>query len=174
MSPENKDQPSEDQPSEDPIDEELKDLLSSLSDDDDIDEDIADELIPVAPVKIPKTIKTTAISAEETSTPTDILDDMVESFKSTSTVIIGNFNTDREDLQEVIDHLKEKMFGTGKMERVEIEALASILATKAQQGTNAVKLLDAFAKFMSASKNTKAVDAHGVDFDLESLLEEQN
>lgn len=129
------DEKPEEKPVEQPITEnqDLKNLL-----------DIPPETLPVLPPVAPK---------QEMVTP-DEAQRVFKQFMEISGDILNNYKADRAQIEQTIQYL-EQMANLGpKGGRVYVEMLVAALKTKAETNTNAVKILDAMAKMVSAGKGT--------------------
>lgn len=108
---------------------------------------------------IPNTIPTipTIIDPIEVSKEVDenseYVREVLTDFKKVSKSIIGRFQEDKDEIQEVIDYLKDKVYNSSEVEESHVIALTNTLRTKADASTNAVKLLDAYSKLLSAGKS---------------------
>jgi hypothetical protein len=87
--------------------------------------------------------------------PDDEVQKIFKKFLDISNTILLNYNADREQIEKTIQYLDTMTQMGPKSGRVYIEMLVAALRTKAETNTNAVKLLDAMAKFLSAGKGTQ-------------------
>ena len=67
---------------------------------------------------------------------------------------IERFQEDKEEIQEVLDFLKDRCFTDPEVDSSIVAALASTVKTKVDATSNTVRVLDAFSKFISATKNS--------------------
>lgn len=83
--------------------------------------------------------------------------EVLQDFSGLSKTIIGRFEEDRREIQEVLDFLKDKVYNSpdGKEGVGEeyVNALANTIRTKSDASSNAVRLLDSYSKLLSASKS---------------------
>lgn len=103
----------------------------------------------------------------------DELSQLLLKFRTIADTVLNNYELDRGQIEKTIQHLDQIVQMGPKVPRVYVEMLVSALRTKAETNANAVKLLDALAKLLSAGKGTQIfmnqrVNAPG---DLAKLLE---
>lgn len=83
--------------------------------------------------------------------------EVLQDFSGLSKTIIGRFEEDRREIQEVLDFLKDKVYNSpdGKEGVGEeyVNALANTLRTKSDASSNAVRLLDSYSKLLSSGKS---------------------
>lgn len=112
---------------------------------------------------IEKTPPATALSAP------DELQQLLSRFREVSNIVLNNYNSDREQIEGVIQFLDQMVQMGPKAPRVYVEMLVAALRTKAETNANAVKLLDSFAKLLSAGKGTNVFVNQGQSFDTSDL-----
>lgn len=79
--------------------------------------------------------------------------DLLESFKDTDEKILKHFTEDRKEIQDVITHLRSRVFSENNPQRVYVEMLVQALKIKSETNANAIKLLDSKAKLLAAGRN---------------------
>jgi hypothetical protein len=84
----------------------------------------------------------------------DAVNRVFQKFMSVAASILNDHNSDRTQLQETIKFLDDTV-KAGNAQRVYVEMLVSALRAKVDTNANAVKLLDSFAKLLSAGKGTQ-------------------
>ncbi len=77
---------------------------------------------------------------------------LLNDFQDASREILNNFRDDRRQVDEVAQHLWDRVKNDPDAPRVYVEQLVSALGVKADINANACKLLEAKAKMMSAGK----------------------
>jgi ABC-type transporter Mla subunit MlaD len=108
-----------------------------------------------------------------TSKDNDILHKFINKFNDVASKVLDNYDADRGQLEETIQFLDD-VVKSGSANKVYVEMLVAALRTKTDTNTNAVKLLDAIAKIVSASKNTPLFvqnNQTNVQADLSKLLD---
>lgn len=85
----------------------------------------------------------------------DEVQKIFKKFLDVSNTILLNYSADRNQIEKTIQYLDTMTQMGPKSGRVYIEMLVAALRTKAETNTNAVKLLDAMAKLLSAGKGTQ-------------------
>lgn len=130
---------SEEKPAEQPVEQpivenqDLKDLLDTPA-----------EALPAPVAPAP---------AKQEVTP-DEAQRVFKTFMAISTDILNNYKSDRDQIEKTIVYLEQMSQLGPKGGRVYVEMLVAALKTKAETNTNAVKILDAMAKMVSAGKGT--------------------
>jgi len=103
----------------------------------------------------------------------DEVQQLVSRFKQIADVILTNYNSDRDQIEDTIKHLDSIVQMGPKVPRVYVEMLVSALRVKTETSGNVVKLLDSLAKLLSAGKNTQIFTAsvNTSPADLKALLD---
>lgn len=138
--------------------EELKDLLGDA----DVSEVVEPKTEPVVepqpvvvePVVEPVPEPSPVVEVKQNMVPEDETQKIFKKFLDISNTILQNYNADRQQIEKTIEYLDNMTQLGPKSGRVYVEMLVAALRTKAETNTNAVKLLDAMAKFLSAGKGT--------------------
>jgi len=157
MSEKNTNAKSEDNISEADIDE-VTSMLNDIEDDIDtiIDPVIEDDAKPAkikeAPIIIEATPEIITAQPIENDKLGNYVVDLLESFKETDSKILTHFDEDRKEIQDVITHLRSRVFGDDKPQRVYVEMLVQALKIKSDTNANAIKLLDSKAKLLASGK----------------------
>lgn len=139
-------------PQESPLppqdDQELKDFLDNLSHEPAVPEEVVQQ-------PDPKTLQLAepATQLPETSQQAQQIDRYAKKFTEVADDILGNFKTDRDQINDTIEYL-ENIVLNGAGQRVHVEMLVAALRTKSETNASAVKLLDSYAKFLAATKGT--------------------
>lgn len=114
--------------------------------------------IPSVHIPIESDIKVEIVDAKVESIKQDdnseYVRELLSNFKSVSKTIFNRFEEDREEIQDVLDYLKDKVYNDNDATEAHVTALSNTLRTKADSSTNAVKLLDAYSKLLAAGKNS--------------------
>lgn len=123
---------------------------------------------PLTPFKEEKQIiKMEAPAAPPASTPE--LDGLVSKFLSDAMKIAkraqDRFEEDRAEVQEVIDHLKNKVFNGLKPSSAELESLVAALRVKTDATANMSKLGDMIARIVSSGKGQMQEKTSAFDLD---------
>ena len=79
--------------------------------------------------------------------------DFLNKFKVTSDLILERLSADREEQQQILNHLKNVVFNDPDCKGVYVEALANIIRAKSDSNTNTTKLLDSIARMLAAGKD---------------------
>lgn len=93
-------------------------------------------------------------------------------FTEVANEILSNYKADRDQINDTIVFLENLVFNSAA-ERVHVEMLVAAERTKAETNATAVKLLDSYAKFLSATKGTNVFVQNNnlsVQDDLKTLL----
>lgn len=122
-------------------------------------------LVPYAPKQV--------VKQEETPTTppsaTPELDGLVSKFLSDAMKIAkraqDRFEEDRAEVQEVIDHLKNKVFNGLKPSSAELESLVAALRVKTDATANMSKLGDMIARIVSSGKGQMQEKTSAFDLD---------
>ena len=184
---------------EDNVDEELMDLLNEADDNDfpdppapeDDDEpephleksqeeihlETDEEELGEVPKGPNQVIKTSTVSSEDSpddsgDADSDVvkkLETMIEGFGSRQDEIWSLLKEDRAKIDEYLKLFVDKIAGEDKGKGMYVEAIASLMSTKATTSMNATRVLDSTSKLISAAKNLKS---DGADSDLAALLKE--
>jgi len=129
------------------------------------------EPAPTTPVEI---VPTAAIPGQEPEQE-DISNDIkiiLKKFHDVTDRILHNFACDRDEVGDTIERLRDMMINTRKPPEFVVMGLVSALKTKADTNSNIIKLLDAFAKIISSTKNTNIMQQN-MTVDLSDLLNDE-
>lgn len=96
---------------------------------------------------------------------------LISRYSKISDEIINNYERDRDQAQEVLDHFLNTLATGGKIPRVYVEKVAEVLKSKNDIAQTPIKMLDAITKFMSASKGSDILNQMNVSFDSQHLAE---
>lgn len=161
------------------IDDELKGLLGEAQgplpgDDskpvsDELDEDDEDECMLIKPEQPDEVVD--VIDNENQSVDVKSL---VDRFKDVADDILKNFLEDRHEIEGTINELRNHFMQSTKPKAFIVEGLVSALRTKADTNANAIKILDTYAKLISATKNMEIGQNTFVNLDLSKLLEDDD
>lgn len=88
--------------------------------------------------------------------------------------IIGNdvlkgIQSDRDQTQEVIDHLFATVKGGGKISPVWIESLVNAMRNKSDINQTAVRVMDSMIKFIAAGKGNEALTNINMNIDVAEI-----
>lgn len=163
--------------------DELTKLLASLESSDDSEHGGPDKKIKKEvekdEVKIAKPLpKITPISTVETmmaknNIGQEAAEGAAKKFGQLTEELMDNYRSDREEIQEVIDHLKNKVYSDPKPKSYFVEGLVTSIKVKSDTNANFIKMLDSFVKLVSTGKSE--LFAKKVDFgtsDLAKLLQD--
>ena len=136
--------------------EELKDLLgdADVSEVTESQPEPVAEVKPQPPIAEPVAEPAPVVEVKQNMVPEDETQKIFKKFLDISNTILQNYNADRQQIEKTIEYLDNMTQLGPKSGRVYVEMLVAALRTKAETNTNAVKLLDAMAKFLSAGKGT--------------------
>lgn len=95
---------------------------------------------------------------------------VIKKFGQVADQILNTYQQDRAQIQEAIDHYKDVVTTGGKVPRAYVEGWTQALQTLANTNSSAVKVLDSFAKFMAAGKNSEVFNKVNVNFNTADLL----
>lgn len=95
-----------------------------------------------------------AVPAPKPEPGSDEAQRVFKQFMDISQDILNNYKADRAQIEQTIQYLEQMSQLGPKGGRVYVEMLVAALRTKAETNTNAVKLLDAMAKMVSAGKGS--------------------
>ena len=143
------------------IDEDLEALLGEMKD------PLPAEL-PAAKSVIEPVPMVAVDEIQEPKEPEDVKI-VLGKFHNVTDQIIHNWKCDRDEVGDTIERLKDMMMASPKPPGYVIESLVSALRTKSDNNSNIIKLLDAFAKIISSTKNTSII-SQSTSIDLSSLL----
>ena len=150
----------QDSPQDNPTetDPELVKLLNDLKGEGEV---IKPELVPDSPPVQPEVV----IQGDDI----DKIQKIINDFEGIRDEIITNYRSDRNQVEKAIKEFEQRMSeGTTK---VVVESYVNALRIKADINANAIKMLDATAKLLSAGKSTNIVQAQGIGpQDLEKIL----
>lgn len=122
---------------------------------------------PLVPYTPKQTIKQEQPPAPPATTPE--LDGLVSKFLSDAMKIAkraqDRFEEDRAEVQEVIDHLKNKVFNGLKPSSAELESLVAALRVKTDATANMSKLGDMIARIVSSGKGQMQEKTSAFDLD---------
>lgn len=96
----------------------------------------------------------TIVPAPKSDISSDEAQRVFKQFMDISNDILNNYKADRAQIEQTIQYLEGMSQLGPKGGRVYVEMLVAALRTKAETNTNAIKLLDAMAKMVSAGKGT--------------------
>lgn len=87
---------------------------------------------------------------------------------------LNNFEADRVELEEVINHLKDVVFNSAEVKGFFVENLVGALKVKSETNSNITKVLDSIAKLISAGKGELFIKRTTTDYsELAKLLQEE-
>lgn len=95
-----------------------------------------------------------AITAPAPGLPTDEAQRVFQKFMDIANDILNNYKADRAQIEQTIQYLEQMSQLGPKGGRVYIEMLVAALRVKTDASMNAVKVMDAMAKMVSAGKGT--------------------
>ena len=96
--------------------------------------------------------------------------DLARKFGNTVNTVLQNCDADRNQLQEVAQHMMQRVQNSDRPPSALVEAWVAAVSKKADVNIGVTKLLDSIAKLLAASKNndlfsTVGEDGDGLDFD---------
>lgn len=153
-------------------DPDLQELLNSMDDEEDVVE-VPKGLVPMESESTESKLKATdpnADAPDELSTP----DDIVKSISVHKKGILGSFEDDRLKIQEYIDMIIKDASGKGGFRNAHLEAISSLMATKAGTTANKVRILDVMIKLLSATKKSYGEpETHNMD-EIQAILDKDD
>jgi hypothetical protein len=153
----------EDEPLEKPVDPELVNLLGAS------DPLPKEDAPPPVPVQVPVPAPIPAQPVEQPAVDAD-LKGIIEKFNAVAHVVTENLRDDRDEIEDTIDRLRTIFSTKTDPKGFIVEGLVSALKTKADTTGHAVKLLDALAKIVAATKNTSVFQSTSTTIDIGDLL----
>jgi len=158
-----------DKKQDEPVDEELEKLLAQVQDPLPAgDQPKPLESQPPAP-KEPVRAEVVEVEQENLSVDNDIKV-VLGKFHDVTDKIIHNYDCDRDEIGDAVERLRDLMMAAGRKPPEHVVAgYVSALKTKTDANTNIIRLLDAFAKIISSTKNTNII-SQSTNIDLTSLL----
>jgi hypothetical protein len=96
--------------------------------------------------------------------------EILSKFDSVSESILHNFACDRVEIEDAINEIRQIFLGHKKPPQYIVEGLVSALRLKVENNSNAIKMLDAYAKIISATKGTNVFSQTNTNINLETLL----
>lgn len=118
-----------------------------------------------------KKATTKAKGTKQEKSPDEIqLSELLDEFKIIKEEFLKAFNSDRKDIDKFITRFSNRVKDPESAKQYYVEAITSLLATKANTGMNAIKLLDSVAKMLSATKNHSGLNNANNGLDLAQLL----
>ena len=122
---------------------------------------IEDAEQPVVPIVENQDLKTLLDTPAEAvvqpptpALPTDEAQRVFQKFMDIANDILNNYKADRAQIEQTIQYLEQMSQLGPKGGRVYIEMLVAALRVKTDASMNAVKVMDAMAKMVSAGKGT--------------------
>ena len=85
------------------------------------------------------------------------IEKLLHNFDNVQDVILDRFKEDRDQIEKVIKHLEQRVYSMNKPPNVMVEQLVSAVRAKIDQTIGTARILDAYAKIMSAAKNTTLI-----------------
>jgi hypothetical protein len=97
---------------------------------------------------------------------------LIGSFVGIRDEILGNYRNDRTDVDRAISKFRETVEGGGEVTTAVVEGYVNALKVKADINSNAIRMLDAVARFLAAGKGTNIfVQNQGISAkDLDAIL----
>jgi len=96
---------------------------------------------------------------------------IVEKFNVIADKILDNFDSDRDNIEDTIQRLRDIFLSAPKTPKGYIvEGLVSALKTKSETNASIIKLLDSYARLISATKGTNVYQSSTTNIDLSALL----
>ena len=95
---------------------------------------------------------------------------VVEKFNIIADKILDNFDSDRDNIEDTIQRLRDIFISTPQTKGFIVEGLVSALKTKSETNASIIKLLDSYARLISATKGTSVYQTSTTNIDLSSLL----
>ena len=159
------------------IDKELSDFIDSAAG------DIKPKKVLVEIVEEPKVIEPVMsqdvenaiqpIQQADNTLDEDVVlfEEFKEKFVDINTKIINDYDSDRGEVQEVIEYLKGEVLG-GSKEKAKIEALVNAMGIKVDQAQVLQKSMDSLTKIIHAANQRRKTpkESSGMNFDVDKLL----
>lgn len=134
-------------------------------------EDIDDASNVDITASITRVSKPEEIKIEHQELAQDDMGKMISGFNIYRQDIEQGFKDDRLKIQEYLDMIIADIAKRGELKQSHLEALSSLMATKAMTTANKIRMLDSIAKMVSAIKNYDATKQNSVDMgDIRDLL----
>jgi hypothetical protein len=95
--------------------------------------------------------------------------DLISRYTKITDEILRNYERDRDQAQEVLDHFLNTLSTGGKIPRIYVEKIAEVLKSKNDIAQTPIKMLDTITRFVSASKGNDALNQMNVSFDTQHL-----
>jgi len=122
---------------------------------------------------LPTAAIATLVSPTEIVKSTEEIDNdistILKKFHEIADKISYNYDCDRDEIEDTIDRLRQMFTPTSK--GFIVESLVSALKTKADTNANFIKMLDAYAKFVAATKNTSIFQSNTTNIDIGDFLD---
>ena len=107
--------------------------------------------------------------------PNEFLNKVLEDFHNTKKEILSNTTSDRNQIDQYITIFHDRIKDESSTKQYYVEAITSLLSTKAKSSADSIKALDAMSKIISSIKNHDAFEASaGNDEDISDLLQEES
>lgn len=150
------------------IDGELAELLETVSDP--LPGGDPPPELPVKAEEKPEVVEPEVVKVIEDEDAEDLKRTVIK-FNTIAEKILDNFDSDRDSLEDTIQRLKDNLIAdAAKPRECIVVGLVSAQRTKSETNASIIKLLDAYAKLISATKGTNIYAASSVDIDLGALL----
>jgi hypothetical protein len=94
---------------------------------------------------------------------------IIRQYSDVAGVMLKDLNNDRKRILRAVKACRDVVESGGKVPRAYIEGWIAALATLSDTNGHKVKLLDSFAKFMAAGKNSEIFNNLSVNLDTETL-----
>ena len=98
---------------------------------------------------------------------------LLHGFQSVAEEIVTNYRVDRNQIEQVVQHLIGEVITNHSTEEVMVESLVNALKVKTDTNTNITRILDSISRMISATKTLGIFDGEeggGEDWDLDSYL----
>jgi hypothetical protein len=157
------------------LDEEIAELLDTVED------PLPNGKKPELPVK-PPAEEVVAEPVPEPE-PEKIIDEeqakdlkkVIDKFNIIAEKFIDNFDSDRDSIEDTIQRLRDNLIAdSAKPRECIVVGLVSALRTKSETNASIIKLLDAYAKLISATKGTNIYQSSTTNIDLTKLLSQDD
>lgn len=99
-----------------------------------------------------------------------VVEGLIDNFTDIKKQLLKNLEEDRADIDKYIKRFSRRIAKKDEVKQYYVEALTTLLSTKAGTSMNTIKVLDSIAKILAATKNHNALNNDNDSMDLSDLL----
>lgn len=126
------------------------------------------DFIDVAPMKVERK-KIDTLSTSDSEDVSLDMKSMMGKYRTVFEEVVENCRSDREQVQDLIDHFFVVLQNGGKVPTIYIEKFPELLKTKNDIAATTIRAMDSFSKLVSATKGSEILNTINVNFDADSL-----